>query len=346
LLAINYLMTWRTRPSAYDVPLIQAMPLSRDYVDPPPPPSRIEAGVLEVAKKLDVWQQLQWHRVWERKSFQFTVWVVIAVVLASALEMIPTFLIRSNVPTIATVKPYTPLELAGRDIYLAEGCYNCHSQMIRPLFAETERYGEYSKPGEFIYDRPFQWGSRRIGPDLAREGGKNSHKWHFDHFRDPGAVVARSIMPAYEHLYTTRLNFGLIQDRINAVRWLGAPYERELSEAEVMAREQAAKIVKELVEQGGPAFYQDARGNPIDLRETKLIALIAYIQRIGTDLYAQPITDQPASPADGQPPTEGAPSVEPPAVGGAVTLPVDSSTDAEHERRTSPSFVASERSGR
>jgi cytochrome c oxidase cbb3-type subunit I/II len=288
LMAVNYVMTWRSRPSVYDVPVIRAMPLSREYTDPPVPKSRLEGGVLEIAKKLDVLQQFHWHRIWERKAFQFTFWVVVAVLLASALEMIPTFLIRSNVPTIATVKPYTPLELAGRDIYLSEGCYNCHSQMIRPIFAETERYGEFSKPGEFIYDRPFQWGSRRIGPDLAREGGKNSHKWHFDHFRDPSAVVAKSIMPAYEHLYTSRLNFSMIQERINAVHLLGAPYDRELREAETVAREQAKKIVKELVEQGGPPTYLDANNNAIDLSETKLIALIAYIQRIGTDLYAQP----------------------------------------------------------
>ena len=102
-------------------------------------------------------------------------------------------------------EPYTPLELAGRDIYVAEGCYNCHSQQIRPLFAETERYGEFSKPGEFIYDRPFQWGSRRIGPDLAREGGKQSHLWHFEHFRDPASITKGSIMPAYPHLMETEL---------------------------------------------------------------------------------------------------------------------------------------------
>ncbi len=288
LLSVNYVMTWRSRPTVYEVPVIRAMPLARTYIDPPPPKPRIQAGVLEFAKKVDVFQQLQWHRIWERKAFQFTFWVIVAVVLASALEMIPTFLIRSNVSTNATIKPYTPLELAGREIYLSEGCYNCHSQMIRPIFAETERYGEFSKPGECIYDRPFQWGSRRIGPDLAREGGKNSHKWHFDHFRDPPAVVAKSIMPAYEHLYTSRLNFGMIQERINAVHLLGAPYGREMRDAELMAHEQAQKIVKELVEQGGPSTYENARGIPIDLSESKLIALIAYVQRIGTDLFAPP----------------------------------------------------------
>ena len=128
---------------------------------------------------------------WERLPIRFTVLTTLAVVVASLFEMIPTFLIRSNVPTIATVKPYTPLELAGRDIYVSEGCYNCHSQMIRPMVAETKRYGEYSKPGEFIYDRPFQWGSRRIGPDLAREGGKQSSLWHWRHLENPQAFQRR-----------------------------------------------------------------------------------------------------------------------------------------------------------
>ncbi len=151
-----------------------------------------------------------------------------------------------------TVKPYTPLELAGRDIYVAEGCYNCHSQMIRPLFAETERYGEYSKAGEFIYDHPFQWGSRRIGPDLAREGGKQSHFWHFEHFRDPASMTKGSVMPAYPHLLTkTQLNFDTIPARIGpppcwAHRMTARPGPLEASWRD----EQAQQIVKDLMEQG------------------------------------------------------------------------------------------------
>ena len=287
-MAINYFMTWRSRPSQYEVPIIQAAPLSKEFADDPPvPESRLkDKPVLDVAHKLDVWEQAQWHRVWERLPIRFTVWVTIAVVVASALELIPTFLIRSNVPTIASVKPYTPLELAGRDIYVSEGCYNCHSQQIRPLFAETERYGEYSKAGEFIYDRPFQWGSRRIGPDLAREGGKQSHLWHFEHFREPSAMVEGSVMPAYPHLMTTELNFRSIQDRVNAAHMLGAPYERELDEAGEMAQEQARQIAWELVQQGGPSTVESGRGGPVTLDKTQMVALIAYLQRIGTDLNA------------------------------------------------------------
>ncbi len=286
LMAINYVMTWRSRPSQYDVPVIQAAPLSREYNDDPPvPQSRIKGGVLDLAHKLDVFEQAQWHRVWERLPVRFTVWTTVAVVVASACELVPTFLIRSNVPTIASVKPYTPLELAGRDIYVAEGCYNCHSQQIRPLFAETERYGEYSKAGEFIYDRPFQWGSRRIGPDLAREGGKQSHLWHFEHFREPSAMVEGSVMPGYPHLMGTKLKFRSIQARVNAAHMLGAPYDRALEDADGMAKEQARQIAWELVQQGGPSSVK-LDGEDTGLEETQLIALIAYLQRIGTDLHA------------------------------------------------------------
>ncbi len=310
LMAINYLMTWRSRPKTYEVPVLQAARLSKDFVDSPNPESRLkDKPVLTVAHKIDVWEQAGWHRVWERMPIRFTVWVTIAVLAASAFELVPTFLIRSNIPTIASVKPFTPLELAGRDIYVAEGCYNCHSQQIRPLFAETERYGEYSKPGEHIYDRPFQWGSRRIGPDLAREGGKQSHLWHFEHFREPASMTKGSVMPAYPHLITTELNFGSIQGRINAAAMLGAPYDRELDEAEEMAHEQARKIVRELIEQGGPAKFKTSDGTEIDLEKTQVIAMIAYLQRVGIDLFAE--ADEEITSSDDKVTPDGAVQAEP-----------------------------------
>lgn len=318
MLIINYYMTWRTRPAKYEEPIIQAAPLTNDFVDPPTPAPRID-GVLEIAKKIDVFNQTAWHRRWERLPLTFTVWVTIAVVVASAFEMIPTFLIRSNIPTISTVKPYTPLELAGRDIYVGEGCYNCHSQMIRPMFAETERYGEYSKPGEFIYDRPFQWGSRRIGPDLAREGGRQSHLWHLEHFRNPTELNKGSVMPPYPHLEREKLNFKEIASRVWAAKTLGAPYTIELDQSEALAREQARKIVGELVQQGSKdrIFYrpEDAE-NPaaandeskyLLLEESRAVALIAYVQRLGTDLFATPDAagSPPAVPANSEsPPTD------------------------------------------
>ncbi len=316
LMAINWFMTWRSRPSQYEVPIISAAPLAPGYVDAPPPKPRID-GVLEFGKKLDVWQQMEWHRVWERLPIRFTVWVTIAVLVASAMELVPTFLIRSNVPTIASVKPYTPLELAGRDIYVAEGCYNCHSQQIRPLFAETERYGEYSKPGEFIYDRPFQWGSRRIGPDLARVGGKYNHLWHLEHFRK--SVEAGSVMPPYPYFEYTRLNFKDIQARVDAAALLGAPYTDELQRAEEMAREQARKIVAELVVLKGPPSVVDPSGEMVPLEETQVIALIAYMQRLGTDLFA---TDKPAE----VPPVDSALQESPEAEGDESAAPGQKAT--------------------
>ena len=131
---------------------------------------------------------------------------------------------KSNIPTIASVKPYTPLELEGRDIYIKEGCYNCHSQMIRPFRHETERYGEYSKAGEFVYDHPFQWGSKRTGPDLAREGGRNPDSWHFKHMYEPSWITTGSIMPAYPWLFKNDVDESMIEKKINAMRTLGVPY--------------------------------------------------------------------------------------------------------------------------
>jgi len=281
--AVNAYMTWRGRPATYEEPVHEAPALSRDYWSAEEHPKTRLTNNTEWGKKGDVFLQGGWHRRWERLPVRFTVMTTLAVCVASLFEIIPTFLIRSNVPTIASVQPYTPLELAGRDIYIAEGCYNCHSQMIRPIWAETERYGEYSKPGEFVYDRPFQWGSRRIGPDLAREGGKQSHDWHVRHLEDPRQIIPQSIMPAYPHLLTQDLDFEAIQKRVNVMAMLGVPYGEAVKRAPEMAREQAARIAAELEQQGG---YPGLEGK-------KIIALVAYLQRLGTDI------SKPAPAADG-----------------------------------------------
>ncbi len=284
--AYNYYMTWRSRPKTYEEPVHEAPALTKGYTDPPPPESKIH-GVTDFGHKLDVWMQFQWHRKWERLPVRLTLWVLVAVVVASLFEIVPTFLIRSNVPTIATVGPYTPLELAGRDIYIAEGCYNCHSQMIRPMLAETERYGEYSKPGEFVYDHPFQWGSRRIGPDLAREGGKQSHNWHVLHFKDPAQITPGSIMPPYPWLLQKDLDFKSIPLRVKAMTILGVPYtQAQRDNAEELARAQAAMIAGEIVEQNGEAGLEDKQ----------VVALIAYLQRLGTDIFKTP---EPQAPEGG-----------------------------------------------
>ena len=288
LMAANYLMTWRNRAADLTPTVVEAASLSRDFDgDPPSPKSRLEGKpVLNLAHSIDRFQQATWHRALERMPTKFTLWVLMLVVFASAFSLVPSFLIRSSVPTIDTVKPYTPLELLGRDLYVAEGCYNCHSQQIRPLFAETERYGDYSKPGEFVFDRPFQWGSRRIGPDLAREGGKQSHVWHFNHFLNPREVNAASVMPSYAHLVNRELNLKSLPARVQAAHDLGAPYERELTDAVAMAEQQARQIVIELVGQGGRYMVDDANGEPLKVERTQVIALIAYLQRLGTDIYA------------------------------------------------------------
>ena len=264
----NVLMTWARRPKAYTVPVIEAAPLRGKYVP--------EHGA---AAPVGLWGRFaaaQWHRGWERAPFLFTVLTVLAVVVASLFEIIPTFLIKSNVPTIASVKPYTPLELAGRDIYIAEGCFNCHSQMIRPFRYETERFGEYSKPGESVYDHPFLWGSRRIGPDLAREGGKYPDLWHVRHFENPRAVIAKSIMPSYSHFLSKEINFERIQSRVDAMVMLGVPYGEAVKTAPQMARDQAKSIATAIVEQGGPA----------GLENKEMVAIVAYMQRLGRDIKA------------------------------------------------------------
>ena len=284
----NLVMTWAARPKVYEEPVHEAPPLERSYVEPPRPQSRLAKGsVVDVAHKIDIWQQGWWHRRWERRPIRFTVWVVIAVVAASLFEIIPTFLIKSNVPTIETVKPYTPLELVGRDLYLAEGCYNCHSQMIRPILSETKRFGEYSKPGEFVYDHPFQWGSRRIGPDLAREGGKQSPAWHALHFEDPAQVTQGSIMPPYPWLLENPLDFDAIPSRMKAMRLVGVPYsEEEIAASLDVARRQAQDIADKIAGTEGRT----------DLADKQVVALIAYLDRMGTDLFATPEQEETPEP--------------------------------------------------
>ncbi len=280
MLALNAFMTWATRPATYVVPVYAAPRLSKHYTEHTVQPVSELASVpvLELGKKLDVWSQMGWHRQWERLPVKFTILATLAVVVATLFEFIPTFLIRSNVPTIATVTPYTPLELAGRQIYVSEGCYNCHSQQVRPMIAETKRYGEYSKPGEFIYDRPFQWGSRRIGPDLAREGGKQSSFWHWTHFENPELVSEGSVMPSYDHLLTADLKFSGIAQLVKTAHMLGAPYDKELEDSDSLARRQGEEIAADIVKQGGPA----------GVHEKQAIALIAYIQRLGVDIFKSP----------------------------------------------------------
>ncbi len=289
---VNLVMTWAGRPKQYalvehEAPALTPYRGPTPHLEIPRHPTMHEWGY-----RLKYLAAVEWHRVWERSPLKFTVWVVVAVAVASLFEIIPTFLIRQNVPTIASVTPYTPLELYGRDIYVAEGCYNCHSQMVRPIRMETERYGEYSKPGEFVYDRPFQWGSRRIGPDLHRVGGKYNHLWHVEHMADPRSTTPQSIMPPYPWLLEQETDFASIQQRVDVMAMFGVPYGEAVNSAESMAREQAAGIAREIATLGGPA----------DLENKKIVALVAYLQRLGTDVRKQPSPPPPdlkAGDADG-----------------------------------------------
>ena len=215
------------------------------------------------------------HRWLESRGFLFTVLSAVAILVGGAVEIVPMYLIKSNVPTISTVKPYTPLELAGRDLYIREGCVGCHSQMIRPFRSETERYGEYSKAGEFVFDHPFLWGSKRTGPDLHRVGGKYSDAWHYNHMEDPRSMSPGSIMPPYPWLYASKLDLASLPARIGALRKVGVPYpEGAEATAQEDARAQAAKVAGNLKSNGiqNPAA------------DTEIIALIAYLQRLGTDI--------------------------------------------------------------
>lgn len=243
--------------------------------------TKAEAAPLEKGYQPD--KSEHWHRrMFEWKPITLLVWSLVAVGIGGAVEIIPTFLIESNVPTISSVKPYTPLELNGRDIYVREGCYTCHSQMIRPFRSETERYGEYAKAGEFVYDHPFQWGSKRTGPDLLRVGGKYPHSWHYYHMLDPTSMSPGSIMPRYPWLFEQDWDKDLMPNKIEAMQTLGVPYpEGYAGHAVADAERQAAEIVADLGTQGVKV-----------VPEKEIIALIAYLQRVGTDIKKRDLTTE------------------------------------------------------
>lgn len=214
------------------------------------------------------------HAILEKKPLLMAGIALVVISIGSLLELIPTFLIKSNVPSISAVKPYTPLEVYGRDIYVKEGCYNCHSQMVRPFRDEVLRYGPYSKAGEFVYDHPFQWGSRRIGPDLHRVGGKYPNLWHYRHFINPQEVILGSIMPRYAWFAKNEINFESIPRRMNALQTVGVPYtDEEISKGAESAKAQAQLIADDLKSSGVK-----------DIDNKEMLAIIAYMQRLGSDI--------------------------------------------------------------
>ena len=224
------------------------------------------------------------HTWLERRTILFSFLVVIAVAIGGAVEIIPLLTVDSNIPKITSVKPYTPLELEGRDIYIREGCNNCHSQMIRPFRSEVERYGEYSKAGEFVYDFPFLWGSKRTGPDVHRVGGKYNDNWHFNHMLDPRSTSPGSIMPQYPWLITDDLDISNTANKINAMVMLGVPYSQfELDKSVYLLKNQALAIEKNLRQD--PEYVKNYGNAHIENKE--IVALIAYLQRLGTDIKAE-----------------------------------------------------------
>ena len=217
-----------------------------------------------------------WHKWIERKPIQMLIVSAVLVLIGGLVEIIPMMMIDNNVPKIASVKPYTPLEMEGRDLYIREGCVGCHSQMVRPFRSETERYGEYSKSGEFIYDRPFLWGSKRTGPDLHRVGAKYPDSWHYNHMNEPTSMAPGSIMPPYPWLLTKDLNTDYTASKIKVLQSLGTPYPDGFADKAVDdLKAQAKKITESLAKD---KITQE------NLENKEIVALIAYLQRLGTDI--------------------------------------------------------------
>ena len=234
------------------------------------------------------------HAWLERKPVQFTILTVLAVSIGGLIQIVPMLIVKSNIATITSVKPYTPLELEGRDLYIREGCNNCHSQLVRPFRSEVKRYGEYSKSGEYVYDHPFLWGSKRTGPDLMRVGGKYPHSWHFSHMWNPQATTTGSIMPAYKWMFDNKkMKHDDIQKKMSVMKTLGVPYtDAEIANAFISIEKQAVEIEKGL--ETDPNFSKSYAASKekakltgetfVQMKDREIVALIAYLQRLGTDI--------------------------------------------------------------
>ena len=240
--------------------------------DKKPPMPADATGTGDRPKKKTI---LDRHQILERNVTLLAIFAFLVVTIGGIVQIAPLFWLENTIEDVDGMRPYTPLELAGRDIYIREGCVGCHSQMVRPFRHEMERYGDYSKPGETVYESPFLWGSKRTGPDLARVGGKYPHLWHVRHMENPRSTSPRSIMPPYPHLLTRDLDFDRIPGKLSALRTVGVPYEdAEIDAAVAEARAQAAQIAADVEAQGGPA----------GLEGKEIAALVAYLQKLGTFL--------------------------------------------------------------
>jgi cytochrome c oxidase cbb3-type subunit I/II len=241
-----------------------------------------------------------YHTWLERRPVKLTIYATIAILIGGVVQIVPSLIVDDYIPAISNVKPYTPLELEGRDIYIREGCVSCHSQMIRPFRSEVERYGEYSKAGEYIYDHPFLWGSKRTGPDLMRIGSKYSDSWHLNHFYDPQSTSPGSIMPGYKWLIRTELDKSLTEDKMRALVAIGVPYsEEEIKGAQELMLEQGIKIETNLYNdpdfaktyEADKKFAAENGEDFIEMRNREIVAMIAYLQRLGTDIKVKNSTE-------------------------------------------------------
>jgi len=244
-----------------------------------------------------------WHTWLERRPVKLTIYATIAILIGGMVQIIPSLMVDDYVPKISSVKPYTPLELEGRDIYIREGCVGCHSQMIRPFRSEVERYGEYSKSGEYVYDHPFLWGSKRTGPDLHRIGGKYSDNWHLNHMYDPQSTSSGSIMPSYKWLINSELDKSNTETKMKAMVALGVPYtEEEIANAEKWMDEQGTKIEQNLYSdpdfvttyEADKKYAKDNGEDFVEMKDREIVAVIAYLQRLGTDITVKTAEDTSA----------------------------------------------------
>ncbi|GGB48826.1 cytochrome c oxidase, cbb3-type subunit II [Roseibium aquae] len=230
---------------------------------------------------MSIWSK---HQIFEKNSFVLLIGILVAVSIGGLVEIAPLFYLKSTIEKTEGMRPYTPLELAGREIYIREGCYLCHSQMVRPMRDELERYGHYSLAAESMYDHPFQWGSKRTGPDLARVGGKYSDAWHVEHLIDPRSLVPASIMPGYPFLAENELEIRDIENMLKANMFVGVPYtDEQLASAKMDIRAQAmpdSDAAYEFVERWPTAIVRDYDGNPEKV--TEMDAMVAYLQMLGT----------------------------------------------------------------
>lgn len=236
------------------------------------------------------------HKTLERNVTLLGIFAFLAVIIGGLVEIVPLFWVQNTVEKVEGIRPYTPLELAGRNIYIREGCYNCHSQMVRPFRDEVERYGHYSLAAESMYDHPFQWGSKRTGPDLARVGNRYSDEWHVQHLKDPRAVVPESIMPPYAFLAERELSAGDMRTHLQALYRVGVPYTKAAIDAandDLQAQADPDRSSADLKKRYPKVQVRDFDGDPA--RITEMDALVAYLQMLGTlvDLKAAEAQEQP-----------------------------------------------------